>query len=482
MIANSLEAHGGGGFVMAVATYPVQVDATLDTGLSRWLWLVKWLLAIPHFIVLAFLWIAFVVVSFIAFFAILFTGRYPRAMFEFNVGVLRWSWRVAYYTYGALGTDRYPPFSLRDVPDYPAHLEVSYPEHLSRGLVLVKWWLLAIPHYIVAGIFLGGGTWVAWNYNETAGRASGGLIGILVLIAAIVLAFTGRYPEQIFDFVLGMNRWVLRVAAYAGLMTDDYPPFRMDMGGHEPAGTITLAKPGPPPVSPTAEPPTTGGRRRGWTPGRVVSLVIGSLLGLTSFGLLAGGGAATWLHNTQRDAAGYLTSDTHRFATSSYAITSDRIDLGTGWTPSDVLGTVRIRATATDPTSAVFIGVAPRATVDSYLAGVSHDVVTDWTNGRTRYQQQAGGAPRTPPVTARIWTASATGLGTQALKWKPTAGDWTIVVMNPTGRAGVSVTGDVGATVPDLGWLAVGLFVAGFLLLVASVTLVAVPVVRASRS
>jgi len=83
---------------------------------------------------------------------------------------------------------------------------------------------------------------------------------------------------------------------------------------------------------------------------------------------------------------------------------------------------------------------------------------------------------------SRLRTASATGLGTQALKWKPAAGDWTIVVMNPTGRAGVSVTADVGATVPDLGWFAGGLFVAGFLLLVVSVTLVAVPVVRASRS
>ncbi|MCH8893177.1 MAG: DUF4389 domain-containing protein, partial [Chloroflexi bacterium] len=133
------------------AAYPVSLEGELDPNLSRWLWLVKWFLAIPHYIVILFLWIAFVVLTVVAFFAILFTGKYPKGIFDFNVGVLRWTWRVGYYSYSALGTDRYPPFSLKAV-DYPATFDVEYPEQLSRGLVLVKSWLLAVPHYIVVSI------------------------------------------------------------------------------------------------------------------------------------------------------------------------------------------------------------------------------------------------------------------------------------------------------------------------------------------
>ncbi|GEB55286.1 DUF4389 domain-containing protein [Streptomyces gardneri] len=141
------------------------VSAELDGRLSRWLWLVKWILVIPHWIVLFFLWIAFFVVTVIAFFAILF---------------------------------------------------------------LVKWWLLAIPHYLVLAFFSSG---------MHAGWWSGGLITLLTLIAAFALAFTDRYPRDLFALIVGLNRWVLRVAAYASLMTDAYPPFRLDQGGTETAGT-----------------------------------------------------------------------------------------------------------------------------------------------------------------------------------------------------------------------------------------------------
>jgi hypothetical protein len=216
------------------SVYPLRVEGELDRRLSRWLWLVKWVLVIPHVIVLVFLWVAFIALWFVALVTIVLTGRYPRTVFDFNVGVLRWSWRVGFYSFSALGTDRYPPFTLADVPDYPARLDVEYPQPLSRGLALVKWWLLALPQYLVVAVFAGG-AWAGFNMASDGGAWSsgGGLIGLLVLIAGIVLLVTGRYPKAIFDFVMGMNRWVYRVAAYAALMTDRYPPFRLDMGGRE---------------------------------------------------------------------------------------------------------------------------------------------------------------------------------------------------------------------------------------------------------
>ena len=97
----------------------------------------------------------------------------------------------------------------------PADLQVEYPENLSQGLVLVKWWLLAIPHLIIVSLFGGGG-------GESAG-----LVFILAIVAAVILLFIGKYPKDIFNLVIGMNRWSYRVYAYVALMTDEYPPFRL---------------------------------------------------------------------------------------------------------------------------------------------------------------------------------------------------------------------------------------------------------------
>ncbi len=202
--------------VKGKTSYPVSIRGELTEPPGRGWWLLKWLLALPHYIILAFLWIAFLIVCVIAFFAILFTGKNPKGLFNFNLGVLRWTWRVGFYSYSALATDKYPPFSLDPDDTYPADLSIEYPEKLSRGLVLVKWWLLAIPHYIVVAFLQGG-----------AGESRGGLASILAIFAGFVLLFTGKYPDDIFKLVVGMNRWAYRVAAYASLMTDEYPPFRL---------------------------------------------------------------------------------------------------------------------------------------------------------------------------------------------------------------------------------------------------------------
>ncbi|WP_229659849.1 DUF4389 domain-containing protein [Tersicoccus solisilvae] len=241
-------ASGGGGERLVPPSwpspYPVWFQGFLDPRLSRGLWLVKWILGVPHYLVLALLWVAVLVTSLAAGLVVLVTGRYPRAWFAFTVGVLRWNWRVGFYAYSALGTDRYPPFSL-DHADYPADLDVAYPGRLSHGLVLVKWWLLALPHLIIVALLTGGtvAAWRWWGTGAFGGGWSWSVLGVLVLVAGVILLIGRRYPRDLFDLVMGLNRWIHRVAAYVLLLRDEYPPFRLEQG---PIDRPTPTKPPPP--------------------------------------------------------------------------------------------------------------------------------------------------------------------------------------------------------------------------------------------
>ena len=107
--------------------------------------------------------------------------------------------------------------------------------------MLVKWWLLAIPHYLVLAFFVGGGYSTAQTTAGDAGSfvVGGGLLTLLVVFAAVALLFSKRYPDGLFDLVMGINRWAFRVGAYVGLLTDDYPPFRLDQGPDEPPAGLS---------------------------------------------------------------------------------------------------------------------------------------------------------------------------------------------------------------------------------------------------
>jgi hypothetical protein len=191
----------------AAADYPVRFDVEYPEVLSRWKIFVKWLLAIPHLIILYLLQFVISVLVLIAFFAILFTKKWPRGMFDFTVQIQRWSVNVASYGFLLL-RDEYPPFS-GDAGAYPVTLEIDYDENLSRWQIFLKW-LFALPHYIVLVVLL-----VAAY--------------VVLFIAFFAILFTGRYPRGMFDFVVGTVRWWLRVHAYSYLlMTDRYPPFSLE--------------------------------------------------------------------------------------------------------------------------------------------------------------------------------------------------------------------------------------------------------------
>ena len=228
-----------------------------------------------------------------------------------------------------------------------------------------------------------------------------------------------------------------------------------------------------------------------WTPapasrmsaGRVVALVLGILLLLPGFALLAGGGTVLWADLGTRT-NGYVFSETEDFSTDGYALVSERIDLATDadWLPlSAALGTARAEVTSADPGSEIFIGIAPESEGAGYLAGVQHGVIDDLGTGAVDEVPVSGGPPSGPPGEQDFWAAQTSGPGTQGLNWEPAEGDWLFVVMNADGSAGVSIAARIGATVPALGGLAWGLLAAGAFLTLIGVILLVVAIRRPSR-
>ncbi len=184
--------------------YPVRFDVEYQEKHSRLLIFFRWLLAIPQFIVLYLLILLLEIVTFIAFFSILFTKKYPKGMFDFAVGIMRWQANLGSYLF--MLRDEYPPFSM-DAGKYPVTYELDYQPEMSRWAPLYKW-LLIIPNLIVLVlVFI--------------------VAEILWIVAWFAILFTGEFPKGMFEFVVGANRWSFRANAYTFLLTDKYPPFSM---------------------------------------------------------------------------------------------------------------------------------------------------------------------------------------------------------------------------------------------------------------
>ncbi len=198
---------------MAVsADYPVHLTGEYNVSPNRLLWIIKFILLVPHYIVVWLLSIPTIVTVPVSWLAVVILGQNPRFLWGYHAGLLRWSWRVNFYGgwYWGEGsnTDRYPPFSFAPSQDYPADIFIDYPERSSRLTGLFRW-LLVLPHWIIVSVL-------------------DAIRNVLILIALLALLFTGRYPESIFDIVMALNRWTYRVAAYSMLLVDRYPPFSFD--------------------------------------------------------------------------------------------------------------------------------------------------------------------------------------------------------------------------------------------------------------
>jgi hypothetical protein len=229
-------------------------------------------------------------------------------------------------------------------------------------------------------------------------------------------------------------------------------------------------------------PPPSGSH---WGAGRVIAVVIGSMMAMTSLGLLAGGLALKIGESVVRDDAGYLMSSTKTYDSPGLAVTSQNIDLNSGSANFDVasrwLGTVRIEAQSRTA-DGVFVGIAPTSDADAYLDGVAHTTVTDPSgdHGRPRTTYVDGTTTALRPTDETFWVASASGSGKQVVTWDPEDGDWTIVVMNTDGTAPVRARVSAGAEVPILDTVVIGLLVAGVVLLALAVLVLVLAIRRRS--
>jgi hypothetical protein len=213
----------------------------------------------------------------------------------------------------------------------------------------------------------------------------------------------------------------------------------------------------------------------GRTSGRVALIVVGVGIGLLALAALASGAVLLGIHATQRDGDGFYATGSNPLTTSTHALVSDRLDVGADgpdWLfRKGRLGTIRVTATGTSA-KPIFIGIAPASDAEAYLRGVATDEITDlkvdpFSVTSTR---RAGSATPLRPTDQSIWAASSSGSGKQVLTWSVQKGSWDIVVMNADGTGGIHTNITVGAKLPALLWIGIGLLTIGGLLAAAAAT------------
>lgn len=218
--------------------------------------------------------------------------------------------------------------------------------------------------------------------------------------------------------------------------------------------------------------PTTPTRKRP----RIALVVVGLLAATLALTSAAVGAAALWAEG-QKDADGFVSADSHRYSSGTNALVSGNLDLdGASWlVDEDQYGNVRLEVQSDAP-EPVFVGIARTDDVEEYLADVPYSTVTDVEFGSldASYENHAGDRRPSPPGNETFWDKSASGVGEQAIEWNVQDGDWSIVVMNADGSAGVDADVSAGARFPwldDIGWTALG--IAGFMSIGAALLLVA---------